>query len=250
MDAQPLVLVNRSDVEADFKKQLDEKNFKTLVAKITGEMQAVNGNLDSIGALRKKQQDLEDAIASVTDDINSDKTKELFDEIANEEAAAPAEEVNGTLCGNATNSSDLNCTGGNETVAADGDEDAPPEEALAAVPALAAAAARMHAARHAVAAPRRAVPAAAGDKARAGAVTLARHVELFEDVARVLQDEEHRVLAPAPSTRSHFSCCRAALRADGAPAQSIRTRMSAPPPLSPASALRRESAACYGSTSA
>jgi len=188
VEAQPLMLVNRSDVEANLLKKLDEQNFKTLVAKITGEMQAVNSNLDNIGALRKKQQDLEDAIASVTDDINSDETKELFDEIANEVDIVPAEETNGTLCGNGTNSSEFNCTGGNETVA---DDDAPPEEALAAVPAVASAAARVHAAHLAAKHPRAA--AAAKAPAHAGTETLARHVELFEDVARVLQDEEHRV---------------------------------------------------------
>jgi hypothetical protein len=170
-------MVNRSDVEAEVLKKLDEQNFKNLVTKITSEMQAVNGNLDTIGALRKKQEDLEDAIASVTDDINSDETKELFDEIAKEEAIVPTE-LNATLCGNGTNSSDFNCTGANETAT----DDAPPEEALAAIP----LAARKFAAR------KHSSPAAAR-RAHAGSEALARHVELFEDVARVLQDEEHRV---------------------------------------------------------
>ena len=199
MEAQPLQLLNRSDVEAEYQKKLEEQNFKALVTKITGEMQAVNGNIDTIGALRQKQADLEEAIDSVTDDINSDETKELFDEIARLDAIEPEEDLNGTLCGNSTDD-DLNCTG-NETAVGDDApaEEEPAEERARSVQSLsahrkhAAAAAKRHPAaaaakRHPAAAKRH--PAAAR---RAPHPPHARHEALYQDVARVLNDEEHRV---------------------------------------------------------
>ena len=232
VDAQPLVLVNRSEVESALLKKLDEQNFKALVAKITDEMQAVNGNLDAIGTLRKKQEDLEEAIASVTDDINSDDTKELFDEIAREEAIVPADDLNATLCGNATNSSGFNCTGANETVT----DDAPPAEALAAVPAQTAAARKLAA--------RRARPAHGGAEAQA------RQVELFEDVARVLQDEEHRVPRPPlpplslPHPHPPYRCARYVQAAapppgghESPPLARGRARITRSLPLSPPGSL-------------
>jgi hypothetical protein len=79
----------RPEVETDLLKKLGEARFKDLVAQITTEMQGVTSDLKAINTFRARQRDLESAIASLTDDINSDDTRVLFEQIAREAGEQP-----------------------------------------------------------------------------------------------------------------------------------------------------------------